>query len=827
MIQSATPRWLGLLCLLRLLACAGEAARDAGGGELEVVLDDVCVRGVEMAPRGSRQTLLTNLTHCTVVSLLAISPQQAGSLTSVPLDESAVSAVLRADALLVRGMDDAAAVAALYGRLLRGGASVLVADGVDSSFLSEHFTFQHSKSGYSWWRRRTPGGSLGLKLGISAPRDGEVFAFESGDRKAATINVHVRVPPADLLRLLPMPRLRLAADADAAKPIDVVLPWNGSTTAVGADGAVTVGDDGRGVELTLSAVPAGSHLITASLGYGKSRVVSEATWATMIDVVPDELLRRRTDVVPSLGCSRAAEAAKHAGALAPPVEVGSTRKRLRVALADVLPSAMVDGQRRVWLQRCAHWARQKEKHNLELSYLLLYDDLLPPLRADAPLRRAVEATGVRATAVAAPWHLNQNADASKGAKAAAPSTSLSAAMACARGDGDLSGAARAWIKYLNQSVDVLITHAAPGIGGATGDAARLGCLGRLAALAGVGARLVELPTVSSADALGWRGNAFYQTGRANVGLPAAWADAFIVPSHYAALATSEAMKSSQFSQWHSLPVVVVQPGVDDKWFAAGALAEKARRLADVAAPRKKLAVWVGRLDADKSPLLFVRACALVTRDVRDSECLVIGDGPLAAALALRADAMALAAQRGAEPGRRDDAPRTTRFLGFRADDEGLADAVASADVLVSTSVFPETFGLAPLEAAAAGVAVVAFGVAGMAEHVCDGVNALVPSEPTPAALAETIKMLLDDPLKARRLGANGAAAAAAHFGAAAAADRAALLLRRTWTALTDHKSRCSRPNATDCAHRPVLSPVYDAQSFLSDLSVLPFLAPPP
>ena len=44
--------------------------------------------------------------------------------------------------------------------------------------------------------------------------------------------------------------------------------------------------------------------------------------------------------------------------------------------------------------------------------------------------------------------------------------------------------------------------------------------------------------------------------------------------------------------------------------------------------RKKLAVWVGRLDADKSPLLFVRACALVAADDPQSECLIVGDGPL-------------------------------------------------------------------------------------------------------------------------------------------------------------------------------------------------------
>ena len=103
---------------------------------------------------------------------------------------------------------------------------------------------------------------------------------------------------------------------------------------------------------------------------------------------------------------------------------------------------------------------------------------------------------------------------------------------------------------------------------------------------------------------------------------------------------------------------------------------------------------------------------------------------------------------------------------------------------MSTSVFPETFGLAPLEAAAAGLPVIAFGVAGMEEHVCDGVTAVVPRAPTPDALAKAMTGLLDDAGRARELGRNGAAAAATHFGAAGAASRAALFIRRAFDAFS-------------------------------------------
>ena len=69
----------------------------------------------------------------------------------------------------------------------------------------------------------------------------------------------------------------------------------------------------------------------------------------------------------------------------------------------------------------------------------------------------------------------------------------------------------------------------------------------------------------------------------------------------------------------------------------------------------------------------------------------------------------------------------------------------------------------------------AFGVAGMAEHVCDGVNALVPAAPTARALADAISALMRDRPRALALGAAGAAGAKAHFGAQASADRAASL----------------------------------------------------
>lgn len=124
----------------------------------------------------------------------------------------------------------------------------------------------------------------------------------------------------------------------------------------------------------------------------------------------------------------------------------------------------------------------------------------------------------------------------------------------------------------------------------------------------------------------------------------------------------------------------------------------------------------------------------------------------------------------------------------------------------------------------------------------------MPRAPTPDALAKAMTGLLDDAGRARELGRNGAAAAATHFGAAGAASRAALFIRRAFDAFSGeffpsfflfrseppcvvgHDAECAaihrRGNASaHCLGRPRLSPVYDAHSFLADVSVSPFEPP--
>ncbi|MCB9914482.1 MAG: N-acetyl-alpha-D-glucosaminyl L-malate synthase BshA [Planctomycetes bacterium] len=128
----------------------------------------------------------------------------------------------------------------------------------------------------------------------------------------------------------------------------------------------------------------------------------------------------------------------------------------------------------------------------------------------------------------------------------------------------------------------------------------------------------------------------------------------------------------------------------------------------------------------------------------DAELVLVGEGP-------ELDASRAAAERSGA--------RVT-FLGPRRD---LAEVVADADVFALASA-QESFGLAALEAMAAGVPVLAPAVGGLPEVLRDGVEGrLVPPDDR-AAWSAALRELLGDPALRARLGAAGRARAVARFG---------------------------------------------------------------
>jgi glycosyltransferase involved in cell wall biosynthesis len=103
-----------------------------------------------------------------------------------------------------------------------------------------------------------------------------------------------------------------------------------------------------------------------------------------------------------------------------------------------------------------------------------------------------------------------------------------------------------------------------------------------------------------------------------------------------------------------------------------------------------------------------------------------------------------------------------RMLGFEDDLDTLLGAV---DAVAVPSTRADPFPNAALEAAAAGVPVVAAAHGGLPEMVRDGDTGLLVEPGAPRALAAALRGLADDPARSAALGAAAAADVAARFSA--------------------------------------------------------------
>ena len=156
---------------------------------------------------------------------------------------------------------------------------------------------------------------------------------------------------------------------------------------------------------------------------------------------------------------------------------------------------------------------------------------------------------------------------------------------------------------------------------------------------------------------------------------------------------------------------------------------------------------VARLDPHKGHARVLEALAHHLRDIPGVRYLIAGSGPEGAAL------RRLAASLGVEG--------QVEFLGYVPDEE-LPDLYRAADIFVMPSGFMpgrldyvEGFGIAYLEAAASAKPVVAGASGGTADAVVDGVTGLLVDPQDPAAVGRAIRLLIEDPSLAERLGRAG------------------------------------------------------------------------
>lgn len=193
-------------------------------------------------------------------------------------------------------------------------------------------------------------------------------------------------------------------------------------------------------------------------------------------------------------------------------------------------------------------------------------------------------------------------------------------------------------------------------------------------------------------------------------------------------------------------VRVVPPGVDAARFRPGLGTDNVRAQFGLSARRWLLTV--ARLMPHKGIDRGLEALADLREDGLDVGYMIAGEGPARAELIRQAERLGLT--------------EFVRWCGFVAEDD-LPALYGAADVYLGLSreegAEAEGFGLALLEAQASGVPVVAGGSGGTADAIAPGVSGLLVSPSSRRDIHQALKALLQDPARARSMGAAGRARA--------------------------------------------------------------------
>jgi glycosyltransferase involved in cell wall biosynthesis len=189
---------------------------------------------------------------------------------------------------------------------------------------------------------------------------------------------------------------------------------------------------------------------------------------------------------------------------------------------------------------------------------------------------------------------------------------------------------------------------------------------------------------------------------------------------------------------------IISYGVDvDRFTRVTAEEAAAFRARHGVAPGAVVVGSVGRLVEQKDYPTQLRAFALAAARVPSLTMLLVGDGPL------RGQVEALARELGVAD--------RIRFAGHTNE---VPVALRALDVFVLASKF-EPYGVALLEAKAAGAAIVATRVNEVAEILDEGQSGVLVPPEDPAAMGEAFAQLATDAARRRTLGAHAAKVAAA------------------------------------------------------------------
>lgn len=173
-----------------------------------------------------------------------------------------------------------------------------------------------------------------------------------------------------------------------------------------------------------------------------------------------------------------------------------------------------------------------------------------------------------------------------------------------------------------------------------------------------------------------------------------------------------------------------------------------------------------RLTPIKGILYLLRAVAALHEEFPEVSLEIAGEGPQQPELEREAQRLGLAGH--------------VQFLGWRSD---LPALLPQWDIFVMPSL-EEGFGVAALEAMAAGLPIVASAVGGIPELVQDGRTGWLVPPADPAALAQRLRELLHNPEQRRVMGAAGRARARERF----STDRMVAAIAKIYDDLLDPRS---------------------------------------
>jgi glycosyltransferase involved in cell wall biosynthesis len=166
-----------------------------------------------------------------------------------------------------------------------------------------------------------------------------------------------------------------------------------------------------------------------------------------------------------------------------------------------------------------------------------------------------------------------------------------------------------------------------------------------------------------------------------------------------------------------------------------------------------------RLDAIKDHQTLLRAFALLQRRIPESVLWIIGDGPLRQTLETIARDLGISA--------------SVKFLGNRND---VPNLLGQIDAFAFSTTRDEGFGIALIEAMAAGVPIVASDVAACREVLSDGEAGLLVPPADANALSEAMILSLEDDRVRQMLTQAAARRVRSHYSIEACAERFETLL---------------------------------------------------